>query len=495
MKLSFNVWLIFLLIFSSVYASETIDHDTFFDEVDAHIKTKIRDNDMTKGLTVALFTKDEVVWKKNYGQTTYRKAINDSTLFSIQSISKNFTALAILMAVQDGLLNLDTPIIKYLPDFTVNSAYEQAPEKKMTLRHLLAHSAGFTHEAPCGNNFDYDCPGKQDHWQSIRNTWLKFPVDSAYSYSNLGYDLAAEIIEKVSQMPFETYLQEKVFKPLNMKYSTVDDLEVAANENRTEGYIASYVKTEHYKIPLIGSGSVYSNIEDMIQYGQFHLKFGKVGEKQLLDRKHLYEMYNQAWGNYGLGTSSGKAVNEEKNIDTYYLNHNGGGFGYGSTMTWVPEYNIGVVAMGYGPANYSQIVINEVLFEYIINFNIDKSDELTKGFTPIRNSRPGKRKNFGFISQESNSGQRTDLQNFVGQYEVVFKGKSYTLWTRIQKMFGFKKAKIKLNVKDGSLVMNGYFGEHELTEFLPGLFFTEAGEAFDFRDKQPTYRNIKLRRI
>ncbi len=489
-----NVLIILLVFFSPGISSEGDNRQVFFEKVDAHIDTVIREDDMIKGLSVALFTNDKIIWKMNYGQTTYRKAINDSTLFSIQSISKNFTALAVLMAVQDSLLNLDTPILEYLPGFTVNSAWEDDAEKKITLRHLLAHSAGFTHEAPCGNNFDYHCGSKQDHWRSIRNTWLKFPVDSAFSYSNLGYDLAAEIIEEVSQMPVETYMKRKIFKPLGMKYSTVDDREVTGNQNRTEGYIAPYVKTEHYKIPLIGSGAVYANIVDMIKYGQFHLNFGKLADDQLLERKFLHEMYRQERGNFGLGITSGKAVNKEKNVDTYYLNHNGGGFGYGSTMTIVPEHNIGVVAMGYGAANYSQIVIDDLLFDYIINFSIKKSDELTKGFIPIRKAHSKARKDFEFITRNK-TGQESDLYDIAGQYEVVFRGKTYSLWARVQKMVGFKKAKVNLSVKDGQLMMSGYFGDHKLAEFLPGLFFTEDGEAFDFRDEQPTYRNIKLRRI
>jgi CubicO group peptidase (beta-lactamase class C family) len=77
-------------------------------------------------------------------------------LFSVQSVSKNFTAAAVLLAVLEGLLDLDRPISEYLPSFTVNSRFEEHPEKKMTLRLLLSHRAGFTHEAPVGNNYDGD---------------------------------------------------------------------------------------------------------------------------------------------------------------------------------------------------------------------------------------------------------------------------------------------------------------------------------------------------
>jgi len=123
-----------------------------------------------------VFDNRNVIWQESLGNSTYGSQINDQTLFSIQSISKNFTALAVMFAVQDGLLDLDTPISKYLPEFTVNSCFEGKPEQKITLRHLLTHTAGFTHEAPLGNNYDYSPCSFDEHLKTIKDTWLKFPV-------------------------------------------------------------------------------------------------------------------------------------------------------------------------------------------------------------------------------------------------------------------------------------------------------------------------------
>ncbi len=102
------------------------------------------------------------------------------TVFSVQSISKNFTAAAVLLAVQEGLLDLDTPITTYLPDFTVHGIFEDHPERKITLRMLLSHTAGFTHETPIGNNFDLGSVSFEDHIKSISDTWLRFPVGTGF---------------------------------------------------------------------------------------------------------------------------------------------------------------------------------------------------------------------------------------------------------------------------------------------------------------------------
>ena len=199
---------------------------------DLRLKTeKFRKDKKIKGLAIALFTSDTVIWKEGFGSSTYGFKVNTGTLFGLQSISKNFTALAVLMAVRDGLLDLDKPIVEYLPDFKVNSCFEQNPEEKITLRLLLSHTAGFTHEAPVGNNYNFTFKSYSDHLESIKSTWLKFQVGSDYSYSNLGFDLAAEIIEKVSGLTFSDYLDKNIFGPLYMKSSTINDARFTINEN------------------------------------------------------------------------------------------------------------------------------------------------------------------------------------------------------------------------------------------------------------------------
>jgi len=107
------------------------------------------------GYAIAVFDNNSILWKECFGYSSYHKKVNEDMLFSIQSISKNFTALATMFAIQDGLVELDAPITKYLSDFKVNSCFEQNPETKITLRLLLTHTAGLTHEAPVGNNYDF----------------------------------------------------------------------------------------------------------------------------------------------------------------------------------------------------------------------------------------------------------------------------------------------------------------------------------------------------
>src|SRR5215208_3904880 len=126
------------------------------------------------GLAVAVVDDQHILWAEGFGYTDWDEKIpvTPNTLFSIQSMSKSFTATAVMFAVQDGLVDLDEPITTYLPDFHINSIFEEHPEKKITLRMLLSHTAGFAHEAPYGSNFDHPAYSFEKHIASISDTWL-----------------------------------------------------------------------------------------------------------------------------------------------------------------------------------------------------------------------------------------------------------------------------------------------------------------------------------
>src|SRR5579859_3558210 len=137
------------------------------------------------GLSLAVVDETGEVWAEGFGytDTDRRTPVTPDTIFSLQSTSKLFTTLGVMRAVQAGRLSLDVPITTYLPEFTVHSIFEEHPERKITLRNLLAHTAGFTHEAPVGNNWDADAASFDAHLRSISDTWLRFPVGTGYAYS------------------------------------------------------------------------------------------------------------------------------------------------------------------------------------------------------------------------------------------------------------------------------------------------------------------------
>jgi CubicO group peptidase (beta-lactamase class C family) len=157
------------------------------------------------------------------------------TIFSVKSMSMLFTATEVMQAVAAGRLDLDEPITPYLPEFTVQSAYEEHPERTITLRMLLGHTAGFTHEAPVGNNNELD-PGDFDAYvRSISGTWPRFPVGSGCAYGNLEIDLAGSILERVEGRSFHEVVGDSLLAPRGIERSTFDrDMIHAAADRAVE---------------------------------------------------------------------------------------------------------------------------------------------------------------------------------------------------------------------------------------------------------------------
>lgn len=492
MKIKTILFVLFPLIINQSCISQSPDTPKSVSENHEYFKQFRKENSID-GIAVALFTNDKVIWKECFGKSTYNEPINDSTLFGICSMTKNITALAVMYAVQDGLVDLDTPIITYLPDFKINSCYEKSPENKITLRMMLSNTAGFTHEAPIGNNIDYRCKSNREHWDSIHDTWLKFPVNTGWSYSALGFDLATEIIEKVSGMSFEKYVKDKIFAPLNMHYSTLSDSVVLSNNNRTEGVLNPFVKENHKKIPMIGAGAAYSNLNEMVKYVQFQMNFGKVNKNQLIEKKHLLEMYTINRNFYGLGTWVVRPEDNSK-LKTFYLTHSGEGFGYASIMLWFPEYGIGCVILGNKPFNTD--IAEKFVSNYILNNDsLLNNKNLNIGFTPVFQTNENDNQKLSFVYPNNEKNDMNFKKNsIVGKYEIILDMTEAKWFAKIAAFLRIKFVTIKVVKEEDRLITYGYFGRNGLKEYLPGLYFTDDGEAFDIRSNTPTFKNIKLRK-
>jgi CubicO group peptidase (beta-lactamase class C family) len=437
------------------------------------------------GFAIALVTDEKVLWSEGFGCTdrTCLTKVTRDTPFSIQSMSKSFTATTVLLAVKDGLLDLDTPISTYLPDFTVNSIFDERPQDIITLRMLLSHTAGFTHEAPVGNNNDLEPGTWETHIASISNTWLKFPVGQGWSYSNLGIDLAGYILEQVTEMPFQMYAKTHLFEPLEMQNSTFDIEEIERLENRAIEQSGIF-----HQIPsvftIVPSGGVYASANDMARYLQFHINQGSFAGQPHLDTQLMEQMYKphfqaSAANNYGLGLyiSQGR-------FDAIKLFHNGGGFGFTSQMTWYPDLKIGVVWLSNLQENEHDLL--DWLSNAILDDVIDASPEFYAALADAHPYTAPAAPGFPAMLSESEFIQR------IRQAAPIPDELQQKRWVDYAGLYAIRKwgqVVVVVRVRSGEqLEFNGY----PMFEVEPGLFFALDGEALDFRGAIPTVSNLKL---
>ena len=453
------------------------------------------------GLAIAVVDDQGILWQESFGYTDWdgQTPVTSSTLFSIQSMSKSFTATAAMFAAQDGLVDLDAPITTYLPDFHVNSIFEEHPEQKITLRILLSHTAGFPHDTSYGNNNDNPAEYSfEKHVASIADTWLMFPVGTRYNYSNEGIDLAGYILQVVSGMPFIQYVQEKVLNPLGMKSSTLDINQVRAASTRAIGHTGVPLRPP-VDFLLIPSGGVWTNTADLARYVQFHINQGEIDGTRLLRADLAETMYtppNTAAQNAYPTSSYALGITVSSRNGAQIMEHGGGGFGFIDDMAWYPELKLGAVVLSnaHQTESYSFSLCMDVLDNIIVgNIPLYRQRYVNATFTSPAYPTVTKGDNLTndallkLINSKALPGDAAALQRrsgYVGTYIT-------TTW-------GFPDETFEISATNGDLAwiyhgnLSMYPRNSTLTEVEPGLFYTGNGDTFDLRGHTPMIDNIRL---
>ena len=232
-------------------AVPTQDPKALAAEIDALVQENYQNGVYDGAVLVA--RDGQVILSQGYGFADREKKIPNTpqTKFQIASITKQFTAMAILLLQEQGKLNVDDSICNYITD---------CPEifEPVKIRHLLSHSSGIP------NTTAYSFPGDQMVSESAT---LFFPPGEQFKYQALTYNLAGRIIETVSGQSYASFLKQNIFEPLGMSNSGVDDWlkqgDLAKGYSNAEGDIALQPT-----YGLFAEGSVYSTVEDMYRWDQ-----------------------------------------------------------------------------------------------------------------------------------------------------------------------------------------------------------------------------------
>jgi CubicO group peptidase (beta-lactamase class C family) len=347
---------------------------TLIQETEHSAKSTLEREVYLPGLAIAIVGRDEILMAEAFG---YRDAgrkgrMDANTLLGLLSISKTVTVTGLMKAVEEGLIDLDTPIGKYLPGFHLRTRFPEDPMSTITIRHLLSMTSGLTHDAPVGNNADPACPSYSSHIQSISRTWLRFRTGERAEYSNLGVELAAHILETVTHRPFTEYIQTKVFDPLEMSRSTYDYARIRRDENRALGHNKNFDRVP-LDNPMLAPGGIYTSISDMARFLKFQLNDGRVNGNSVVSPEVLSQMrkipfpIKDQLGGYGMGLWSG--YYHLGGEEVRWLAHGGGGFGFRCQMKWLPELGYGAIVMtnSQDHDNVNEDLVEEILLKIIRN--------------------------------------------------------------------------------------------------------------------------------
>ena len=224
------------------------------------------------GVTVAIMERGELVYSEGIGvaERAQNRAVDRNTRFNIGSVSKMFAAVAILLLVDDGKVELDAPVVRYIPEFTM----KDARYRNITVRMLLNHSSGLP-----GSTFFFEFePDASMHrllLETLKDSRLKHDPGAMSIYCNDGFTLAEIVVERVAGRRFIDFLAVRVFTPLDM-INTGTSVGESGGDNVAEFYEPkSGKKYPREVVPVYATGGLSSTAEDLCRFGDSLLPGGK----------------------------------------------------------------------------------------------------------------------------------------------------------------------------------------------------------------------------
>jgi CubicO group peptidase (beta-lactamase class C family) len=288
--------------------------------------------------------------------------VTPETAFRIASMTKSFTALAVLKLRDEGKLSLEDAVAKWIPQF----ARMELPTRDtppLRLRQLMSHSAGFPEDNPWGDQQLSATDAQLDEWLS-KGIPFSTPPGTRYEYSNYAFGLLGRVVAKAAGMPYEKYIREQILGKLGMAGTTFEFSSIPA-ARRAIGYRLKPDGTYAEEPPLphgvFGSmGGLLTTAGDLGKYVAFHLSAwpprddpdsGTVRRSSVREMAHLWTPSNlnasrtasgiqASESGYGFGLRVASDCRFE-----HIVSHGGGLPGFGSYMAWLPDYGVGIFAM------------------------------------------------------------------------------------------------------------------------------------------------------
>ena len=344
----------------------------FFEKVDSIVVHKMNEYNIP-GVSIGLVKNDSILYNKGYGirSITSNKLVTENTIFHTASISKLFTAVAIIKLIEQEMITIDDKLIDILPELK----YDDQRVKEITIKNLLNHTSGI----PDISNYHWDNNNQSDNSlkEYVLDLNLKLDSDpsSEYQYSNLAYDILGYVIEKVSHSTFDDYLKENVLNKSGMydsdfRYFKIEDsLKTSPHSKRWVTKNIYERKTYPYTREHAPSSTLNSSTKDL---SNWMISFLQTLDYSSLDNQYstMIEPTFSSNQNIGLGFQLSE-INSNKTIGHY-----GGDKGFRSYLIMIPEEKIGLVVLANCDYNedFRQEIIHPIA-QLLLTLKINKVEE------------------------------------------------------------------------------------------------------------------------
>ena len=342
------------------------------DRIDLLMAERLKTN--APGAAVMVISDGRIVHQKGYGLADLqaRTPITSMTTFDLASVSKQFTAMAIMMLVESGSLSYSDPLSKFFPELPPWAS-------EITVRHLLTHTSGIPsymqifEEEPAGISEE---PSSREVITMLgREHAPRFAAGARYEYSNSGYVVLAQIVEKVTGKSFPEFMKERVFDRIGMTSTLVSDQIESPSPNRAVSYDGywllgwRYPRADYTPLNRIyGDGNVNSSLADMYRWDQALYTDTLVAQRTLSEAFEPMRLDDGTTSDYGFGWRllewHGRRV----------LQHGGSWAGFRSNIVRVPSERLTVVIL----SNLRIFDVNDAA-KTITGYFLESSAEATRG--------------------------------------------------------------------------------------------------------------------
>ncbi|MEK6324554.1 MAG: serine hydrolase domain-containing protein [Acidobacteriota bacterium] len=336
-------------------ASTYVHADKLTNKVDVYVKAQMEKSHIP-GVSLAVVRDGKVVLAKGYGLANVELSVpaTRDTVYELLSVSKEFTAAAILLLVEEEKVSLGETVPKYLPD-------SPAAWKDITVRHLLSHTSGITDYTDIRPFFEMirQDASPEELMKPVKERPLDFAAGTRWRYSNSNYFVLGLILEKVSGKKYADFLEERIFQPLGMMATRVNDMTDIIT-NRASGY--HWLGEDHDKMPPFVSGyhgrknvlqnaiyisptrkwaagAILSSVTDLIKWDAA-LQTGKLLKKSTVEQMSTpTKLKSGVETDYGLGNELSEARGHR------LAGHQGGGMAFNTTLLRCVDDNLTVIVL------------------------------------------------------------------------------------------------------------------------------------------------------
>lgn len=358
-------------------------------EIDNYVNLKMREEKI-QGASLAIVKDNHIVYLKGYGKSDNNELVTPQTPFFIGSLSKSFTSLAIAQLIEEGKIDINSPVQKYLPWFTLKDTERS---KEITIKNLISHSSGISGKDGTEALVNDDMSIEQ-FVKNLKNIPITYNINTKFEYSNINYQILGEIVQTVSGMSYQEYIEKNVFKPLEMNHSYTN------REKAKEGGLAvGYKSLFGVMVPINDTSSheaslpaafLISSGEDLAHYMIAQINGGKYAESTLISEDGMKMTHEpiSSLSNYGMGWFiNDDSIGHGGDTDNFHgdinilkegnfgvaMLFNSNDYGYGALLG-IPAYrdiSQGVIKIiqGKEPENTSNINNKVNLFHYILGIS------------------------------------------------------------------------------------------------------------------------------